>query len=281
MYNQIHENKDKVKVGIFKETPFLPVCAAAKRAVEMARKALEAEGYEVVDVNFDPQDIAEAKQLLLNIIAAGSAPNIMEDFDKSGEALTLGNFTMKFLLYRGPIFRWLIARVMRGAGEPKAAVIAENIRTMSPEELRSVIKRRYEFTFEMSKKWQKLGVAAVISPIFPSPSFHDQHADDMGLMSEYIMLWNILNFPCGIVPVTKVQEDEQSFPVDRADHFTHLINETCKDSKGMPMAVQVISHNYEDEKCLAVMASIEKQINFRMEVAEDLREIKIGTNNQK
>jgi len=33
----------------------------------------------------------------------------------------------------------------------------------------------------------------------------------------------------------------------------------------MPISLQVVAHAFEDEKALAVMQSLDKQINFRME----------------
>lgn len=118
----------------------------------------------------------------------------------------------------------------------------------------------------MSKKWQKLGLTALVSPTFPHCSFKAEHADDMGLMLEYIFLWNVLHYPAGSVPVTTVQEDEQDFEDGYRDGWTNLINQTCQGSAGMPISVQVVAHAYEDEKALTVMQSLENQIKFRMEV---------------
>ena len=60
---------------------------------------------------------------------------------------------------------------------------------------------------------------------------------DMGLMLHYNLLWNILHYPCGIVPVTRVQSDEQTFEDDHNDYWTDLLKETAKGSEGMPIGV--------------------------------------------
>lgn len=87
----------------------------------------------------------------------------------------------------------------------------------------------------------------------------------MGLMLEYIFIWNVLHYPCGSIPVTKVQDDEQEFTDGHNDAWTHLLNQTAQGSAGMPISLQVIAHSFEDEKALAVMQSLDKQINFRMD----------------
>ena len=139
---------------------------------------------------------------------------------------------------------------------------------MDLEEQNIFYKRRYTFCYEFSQKWQDLGISALVTPNFPHCSFKAKNADDMGLMLEYIFLWNVLNYPCGVIPVTTVREDEQEFTDHHLDSWTGLIDETCKESKNMPMTIQVVAHSYEDEKVLAVMHSIDKNINFKMPVPD-------------
>jgi len=84
----------------------------------------------------------------------------------------------------------------------------------------------------------------------------------MGLMGEYMFIWNALNYPCGSIPVTRVtkKDVDAKFTDNYDDMWTELLKETIKGSEGMPISVQVISHSYEDEKALAVMESIDKRI---------------------
>ena len=104
----------------------------------------------------------------------------------------------------------------------------------------------------------------MVTPAFPHCSFRDKHADDMGMMLEYIFPWAVLYYPAGIVPVTTVTKEEESFEDSYKDGWTKLIDETAKGSAGLPIGVQVIAHTYEDEKALAVMQSIEDRVKFRM-----------------
>ena len=90
----------------------------------------------------------------------------------------------------------------------------------------------------------------------------------MGLMLEYIFLWALLYYPAGTVPITTVEGKEQDFKDSHNDLWTKLLNQTSKDSEGMPVSVQVIAHTYEDGKALAVMQSIDNKVNFRMPVPQ-------------
>ena len=82
----------------------------------------------------------------------------------------------------------------------------------------------------------------------------------MGLMVDYSWIWNVLEYPSGIVTVTQVQEDEQFFEDSHNDGWTKFIDKSSKNSKGMPIGIQVVAHSFEDEKALAIMKSIDDQI---------------------
>merc|ERR1719412_3206666 len=61
--------------------------------------------------------------------------------------------------------------------------------------------------------------------------------------------WNLFDFPAGILPVTKVkQEDEtklnSSYPSN--DLIYKYIKEGSKNSLGMPLAVQVVGRRYNE-----------------------------------
>ena len=45
-----------------------------------------------------------------------------------------------------------------------------------------------------------------MTPSFPHCSFKAEHADDMGLMLEYIFLWAVLYYPAGTIPITTVHQ---------------------------------------------------------------------------
>jgi len=58
-------------------------------------------------------------------------------------------------------------------------------------------------------------LSALISPIFPHCAFENVLADELENMLEYTYLWNLIGFPCGAFPVTRVQKQEEFFK----DHY--------------------------------------------------------------
>ena len=84
---QVQTNKPKIKIGILKESTFLPCSKAVKRAMKITEKALQDLGYEVVEIAF-PQEIWEqGRNLIVSMLLNGPAPQVMKDFLNTGEAL--------------------------------------------------------------------------------------------------------------------------------------------------------------------------------------------------
>jgi hypothetical protein len=61
----------------------------------------------------------------------------------------------------------------------------------------------------------------------------------MGLMGEYMFIWNVLNYPCGSIPVTRVTKKDLAtkFSDNYEDLWTDLLRETIKGSEGMPISI--------------------------------------------
>lgn len=116
-----------MKVGIVTETPYLPVSKSVKRAMGITRKALEAAGYEVVDINVDPKDYAEGRNLSIEMVINLYLKHIFRSIDKSGERLDEGNANSKFLLERGPFGRWCLDKIMLLTGKHRERELVKNI----------------------------------------------------------------------------------------------------------------------------------------------------------
>jgi Asp-tRNA(Asn)/Glu-tRNA(Gln) amidotransferase A subunit family amidase len=125
---------------------------------------------------------------------------------------------------------------------------------------------KIDVTKAISAKWQKLGISALIQPVYPTCAFKKEHADDLGLCLDYIYIWNATNFASGVVPITQVQETEEEY-VDELhdDKITKLFKATAEGSAGMPIGLQVVAHAFEDEKALAVMKRLEENVNYKLD----------------
>ena len=76
-------------------------------------------------------------------------------------------------------------------------------------------------------------------------------------------LWNLVDFPAGIVPVGRVTEADAdamaaSAPKSLlASPLRHMMHAANADSVGLPTSVQVVTLPYQEEMCLKVMRIVE------------------------
>lgn len=56
----------------------------------------------------------------------------------------------------------------------------------------------------VKEKWHNAGIEALICPPYNHCSFKAENAPDLSAMVDYPVIWNVLHYPAGIIPVTKV-----------------------------------------------------------------------------
>ena len=119
----------------------------------MAKKALQDEGYQIVEVTFSPEDYAAGRNLLIGMVASGAGPGLLDDFEKSGEQKTLGTWSNLFLLSRGPVGRFLIRGILALAGMGRLKEATQEFKIRDTEDYGLFLKKKYEFQYAMSAKW--------------------------------------------------------------------------------------------------------------------------------
>ncbi|CAM4594797.1 unnamed protein product, partial [Lepidochelys olivacea] len=79
--------------------------------------------------------------------------------------------------------------------------------------------------------------------------------------SSYTNLYNVLNFPAGVLPVTVVTEaDEEELKNYRghySDPWDKRLREAVEGAVGLPVAVQCVALPWQEELCLRFMKEVE------------------------
>ena len=80
----------------------------------------------------------------------------------------------------------------------------------------------------------------------------------------YAMVFNLLKYAAGVVPVTLTRKDEWVYGDDgHNDVFTAATKKVLEGSEGLPVGVQVATLPFQDELCLRVMRELEGLLQFR------------------
>lgn len=86
----------------------------------------------------------------------------------------------------------------------------------------------------------------------------------MSAAATYTALYNMLDFPAGAVPAGKVTSQDDLDLLDESKYpfgyniALRYIRESSVNSVGLPLSVQVVTLPYQEEKCLRVMAAVER-----------------------
>ena len=104
----------------------------------------------------------------------------------------------------------------------------------------------------------------MITPPFGLYPLKHGESQDLLLAVTYASLYNLLDLPCGVVPVGVVRKEEEYYEDPyHNDKATKRSKESVKGAEGLPLAVQVIGFPFQEEICLNLMKQIELAMNFK------------------
>lgn len=97
----------------------------------------------------------------------------------------------------------------------------------------------------------------VLCPVHATPALPHGHSRDFALAGSHGMLWNAMQFPAGVVPVTRVRADEavRARPEGRLEKKAAEVD---RQSAGLPIGVQVVGRPWREDAVLAAMMAIEE-----------------------
>jgi len=203
------ENFQHIKIGVLTECEFLPLSKAVKRAMEESADAARRLGFQVVPFTISEQDYLECNDAFMAIVSNTGADEMVKDMKESCETLMepireanmireAGWFMRKIIDF----FLWYIAN------EKRQHRIIKHLKLVNSSKYELEMKKGKLFCERFAKKWQEAGITALIAPQFPTASLKLESVGPMGLMLLYSIFWNITGYPSGVIPVTKVREDE-------------------------------------------------------------------------
>jgi len=112
---------------------------------------------------------------------------------------------------------------------------------------------------EIFRAWNDAGLDAVVCPPHATPALPHDSCRDFTLGGAFSMRYNFLNFPAGVVPVTRVRggEEERTDPDGR---LQKRAAEVDRGSQGLPVGVQVAGRPWREDVVLAVMKAVEDRV---------------------
>lgn len=254
----------KLRIGYFNSNSLFPASAPNARAVTEAVEALQKLGHEVVP--FTPPNMLEGALLYMGILNCDRGLNpLMKGL--AGEQLHYLYVPHYFTSMLPRLARTALQFVLKHKGLPELSALVGATHPKSAYEFKQFAHNVKQYRMEYVKAWNDAGIDVLICPAGAVPAHPHDHSQKLTFAYTYFQTFNLLLFPAGTVPVTKVKPEEQTYNQSTNPHINALAQPTMENSAGLPVSVQVVAPPYEDELCLHVMRQIESEIGLHETVA--------------
>ena len=156
------------------------------------------------------------------------------------------------------------AAIFSALGWQPQAKLVSLTGSKAAHELWKLHHRRNTLIDTIATKWRALNLDGVVCPAHVMPALGQGKTAPLSVACSYTAAWNVLNYPAGVVPVTRqTAADEEALEreyIVREPMYTGLIKEASKGGVGLPIGVQCVTLPWADEQCLHIMGEVERAV---------------------
>lgn len=91
---------------------------------------------------------------------------------------------------------------LKATGNSRIWDAAKSVKVLTNEELEGLMKKHLNMQLRMKERWETVGIEGLIMPNYPVPAFESDNVEQLGSFRDYQIVWSLLHYPCGVVPVT-------------------------------------------------------------------------------
>lgn len=245
-----------LRAAYFTDDGTLAPAPAVRRAVTEAAGMLAGRGAQVVE--WRPPDPARVAHLVLGIFAADGARRIKRFIGRDPKDPRIAQLLLLAGLPRpvlGVLSGVLAATGQRSQRETVRAFGRHD--TLHYWELVEA-QQAYQREFARALDEDEGGpFDVIVCPAHSLPALPHGASKQIVTGGTYAILVNLLGYPAGIVPVTRVRPGEESDRKGSADVVLRAARQAERVSAGLPVGVQVIARPWREHVALAAMAAIE------------------------
>uniref|UniRef100_A0A9J8B672 Fatty-acid amide hydrolase 1 n=1 Tax=Cyprinus carpio carpio TaxID=630221 RepID=A0A9J8B672_CYPCA len=247
-FNQeVYESSEPLRIGYYENDGYLQPSPSMARAFRETKDLLERAGHTLVP--FQPLRLYHVfHELTLRGVMADGGRTFISQLYPSPIDPCIRNQDM-ILSTPGFIMR-LISFVLKPFVSDEIAIVS-----YATHGVGSVIEM-HGYIQEVIAEWRRLNVDVLLCPML-GPAYNFTYC-----ALSYTSLYNLLNFPAGVVPVSAVTEEDEAqlsqYTGVHGDMWDKLFVKAVKGGVGLPVTVQCVSLPWQDEMCLRFMREVEQ-----------------------
>ncbi|XP_072505415.1 fatty-acid amide hydrolase 1-like [Notamacropus eugenii] len=253
----IYASTKPLRIGYYESDGYTMPSPSMKRAVLETKALLEAAGHTLIP--FMPSNIDHAMEVLFTGgLFSDGGQAFLKNFKGDSVDPCLGHLT---IILRMPNWIKGLLSVLLRPLFPRLVTFLCSSKSRSAGELWNLHHKIEEYQHSVITQWKMLNLDVVLTPML-SPALNINYPGKVSGAVSYTMLYNCLDFPAGVVPVSTVTpEDEkelQKYQGCFGDIWDLWLRKSLKNSVGMPVAVQCVALPWQDELCLRFMHEVER-----------------------
>ncbi|XP_078074853.1 fatty-acid amide hydrolase 1 [Mustelus asterias] len=256
--NEVFTSTKRLRIGYYESDGFWVPNASMKRAVLETKQLLEEAGHTLVP--FTPLKTERAfYELIIHGLGADGGVTLMQRLKGDLFDPTLRDL---FIIQRVPTFLKKVLYFFLRYFSPR---VAESLKYLGGVGSISELWKKHVATEayceEYISMWKSANLDVLLCPAL-GPAFTVGYAGKLTASVCYQMIFNLLNFPVGVVPVSTVtekdEEEMKGYVGHSNDLWDRLFKKAVSGAVGLPIAVQCVALPWQDELCLRLMREVER-----------------------
>ncbi|KAH9057420.1 amidase [Lactarius vividus] len=263
---------EKLRFGYYLNDGVVKGSPACQRAVLETVQALRAVGHECVEI--DSPDSNQALLLFGGLTSADGYETMMSHLgpDKRESALFIATLGPRLPSFVRTVASWVFGNLI---GDTKFASFLTHSYKKSVGLFYDYTKDKVAFEQQTRATLWSAPLDAVLAPVQAVPAVSHGGCDRLALLACSTLLYNVVDSPVGVVPVTRVDatRDGLSDAWGAAPGNGSKILEgalygpdgayDAKAMEGLPVGVQIIGEAWGEEKVLAIMHVVDAALGPR------------------
>ena len=255
----------RLRVAYYSDDGTLEPAPAVQRAVNEAAGVLAGRGAQVT--LWRPPEVLQAVDIFFGVLSADGGRGAREFLRGNPVDPRIGLLIRLAGLPRPAL---AAAGFMLGlAGQRSPAALARNFGHRDTLHYWKLVEAQaaYRSRFSEGLETDDGGpFDLIVCPATALPAFQHGGSKDLVVAGGYAVLYNVLGYPTGIVPVTRVQAGEESRRKRSRDPMERAARLAEQGSAGLPVGVQIVARPWHEHVAFAAMRAIEEAVSGRPDV---------------
>jgi fatty acid amide hydrolase len=248
-----------LRVAYYTDDGTFAPAPAVVRAVRQAAEALRAAGARVSA--WTPPDARHALDLVYGIYFADGMQLLKRRMGRGARMPQIGQLMAGLALPR-PVLR--VARAVLGAtGQQEMAARLAAFGRKDTAHYWELVEAQLDYRERFARALDSAEGGPfdlVLCPPCALPALTHGATVELATVGAYACLYNLLGYPAGVVPVTRVRAGEEVGRAPSRDAVQRRALEVERGSAGLPVGVQLVARPWRDHLALAGMAAIERAV---------------------